>query len=107
MQRDSRSFGAILKHPSAMLPLLLSTAALALLLGSMAYGVAIGKPLVHEADEGALAHIWQLLMGIQLPVLAFFAIKWLPQAPKQVCRILALQAGAALAAMAPVYFLHL
>ncbi|MGD0469694.1 MAG: hypothetical protein ABSA54_15050 [Terriglobales bacterium] len=43
----------------------------------------------------------------QLPALAYFAIKWLPRAPKQTRRVLALQAGAVLAAMAPVYFLNL
>ena len=35
------------------------------------------------------------------------AIRWLPQAPRQALPILALQVGAALAAMAPVFFLHL
>jgi hypothetical protein len=46
-------------------------------------------------------------MAGQAPVVAFFAIKWLPRAPKQALYVLALQAGVALAAMAPVYFLHL
>jgi hypothetical protein len=40
-------------------------------------------------------------------VLAYFAIKWLPRAPTQTLRVLALQAGTVLAAMAPVYFLNL
>ena len=60
-----------------------------------------------EADEGTIAHIWQLLMAGQLPVLLFFVIKWLPRAPKQSLYVLALQAGAALSAMAPVFFLNL
>jgi hypothetical protein len=63
--------------------------------------------VVHEADEGTLAHLWQLLMAGQLPVLAFFAIKWLPRAPNQTLCVLALQTGAALASIAPVFFLHL
>ena len=63
--------------------------------------------LVPAPDKGAFAHIWQLLMAGQLPILAFFAIKWLPRPPKQTLYVLALQAGAVLAAMAPVYFLHL
>jgi hypothetical protein len=46
-------------------------------------------------------------MAGQLPVLLFFAIKWLPRAPRQTLYVLALQAGAVLAAMAPVYFLGL
>jgi hypothetical protein len=60
-----------------------------------------------EADEGATAHIWQLLMAAQMPVLAFFAIKWLPRAPRETLYVLALQAGAVLASIAPVFFLNL
>jgi len=61
----------------------------------------------HEADEGAAAHIWQLLMGAQIPIVAFFAVKWLPQAPRQAPFVLALQILAALAAIAPVFILKL
>ncbi len=96
------SVAAITKQPSAFLPLAMSLAALAIVLGSVAiFGV------VHEADEGAAAHIFQLLMAGQMPVLLFFAIKWLPRAPKQTLLVLALQASAALAALAPVFFLKL
>ena len=62
---------------------------------------------VREADEGATAHLWQILMAGQMPVLAFFAIKWLPRAPRQTLYVLALQAGAALASIAPVFFFNL
>ena len=93
---------AITKHPSAFLPVAMSLTALTVVLVHVAvYGV------VREADEGAAAHIWQLLMAGQLPVLAFFAIKWMPRAPKQTLLVLALQAGAALASIAPVFFLNL
>jgi hypothetical protein len=93
---------ALTKQPSAFLPLAMSFLALAVVLGHVAmFGAA------READEGAAAHIWQLLMAGQMPVLAFFAIKWLPRVPRQTLLVLALQAGAVLAAMAPVYFLHL
>jgi hypothetical protein len=59
-----------------------------------------------QADEGAAAHVWQLLMATQVPIVAFFAFKWVPLSPRQAVRVLALQAGAALAAMAPVFLLH-
>jgi hypothetical protein len=88
--------------PSAFIPMLMSVAALTLLLGGIAAGV-----VVREADEGAIAHIWQLLMAGQLPLLAYFAIRWLPRVPRQTLYVLAMQIGAALAAMAPVYFLGL
>ena len=58
-----------------------------------------------QADEGAAAHIWQLLMAAQVPIVVFFAFKWVPQSPRQAIPILALQAGA-LAAMAPVFLFH-
>jgi hypothetical protein len=91
-----------MKQPSAFLPLAMSLTALGIVLGHIAlYGAA------READEGAAAHLWQILMAGQIPLVAFFAIKWLPQAPKPALSILALQVGAALAAMAPVYLLHL
>jgi hypothetical protein len=58
-----------------------------------------------EADEGTAAHIWQLLMAAQAPVVLFFAVKWVPQAPRDALPILAMQVVAALAAMAPVFLL--
>jgi hypothetical protein len=80
----------------------MSLAALAIVLGYLAI-----NGVVREPDEGAAAHLWQLLMAGQMPIIAFFAIKWLPQSPKQAIPVLALQAVAALAALAPVYFLKL
>lgn len=90
-----------IKLPSALLPLAMSFAALVIVLGHIAMsGVA------RQADEGTAAHLWQLLMAGQVPVVAFFAIKWLPRSPRQALLVLALQAGAALAALAPVFLLN-
>ena len=95
-------FSTMLKQPSAFLPVAMSFAALATVLAHVAmFGV------VREADEGTAAHVFQLLMGAQVPIIACFAIKWLPRAPRQALQILALQAGVALAALAPVFFLNL
>jgi len=102
MDQNPNSFGAIIKRPSAFLPLAMSITALAIVLGHIAFFGA-----AREADEGAAAHLWQLLMAGQTPVIAFFAIKWLPRAPKQTLPVLALHAGAALASMAPVFLLNL
>jgi hypothetical protein len=104
----ANSFGGIVKKPSAFIPMTMSLTALALLGGAYAFSVATGHGgLVREPDEGAIAHLWQLLMAGQMPVLLFFAIRWLPRAPRHALYVLGLQAGAALAAMAPVYFLNL
>jgi hypothetical protein len=103
-----QTFGTIVRKPSAYLPLVMSLTALSLLGGAYIFSVATGHGgPSREPDEGAIAHLWQLLMAGQLPVLVFFAIKWLPRAPRQTLYVLALQFGAVLAAMAPVYFLNL
>ncbi len=108
MDPNPNSFRAILKQPSAFLPLAMSLTALGVLFTAAIYGILHGAHgIVREPDEGTAAHLWQLLMAGQLPVLLFFAIKWLPRAPKQTLGVLALQAGAALASMAPVFFLGL
>jgi hypothetical protein len=105
---NPNSFRTILKHPSAFLPLAMSLTALGVLFGAAIYGILHGAHgIIRQPDEGTAAHLWQLLMAGQLPVLLFFAIKWLPRAPKQTLGVLALQAGAALASMAPVFFLGL
>lgn len=102
MEQPAYSFGGVIKRPSAFIPLAMSLTALALVLGHIAiYGA------VREADEGATAHLWQILMAGQLPVLVFFAIRWLPRAPRPALGVLALQAGAVLASMAPVFFFNL
>lgn len=93
---------AMLKQPSAFLPVAMSFAALATVL---AHVVMVG--VVREADEGTAAHVFQLLLMAEVPMVAFFAIKWLPRTPAQALRVLALQVGAALAALAPVFFLNL
>jgi hypothetical protein len=104
----NQSFGTIVRKPSAFLPLAMSLTALALLGGAYIFALVTGQAgLERQQDEGAIAHLWQLLMAGQLPVLIFFAIKWLPRAPRQTLCVLALQAGAAVAAMAPVYLLNL
>jgi hypothetical protein len=92
---------SIKKQVSAFLPVIMSLAALALVVGHIAlFGIA------RQTDEGAAAHLWQLLMVAQLPIVAFFAIKWLPRAPRPTLGILAMQAVAGLAALAPVFILR-
>ena len=78
---------SLFKHPSAWIPLVMSLAGLALILGYVAiFGI------VQHPDEGAPARLFQLIMLAQLPVIAFFAIKWLPKRPAQALSVLALQA---------------
>jgi hypothetical protein len=92
---------APMKHWTALLPLAMSIAALALVLGHVASGG------VREADEGTAAHLWQLLMALQVPLLALFAIVWLPRAPRQALLVLALLTFAVLANLAALRYFNL
>jgi hypothetical protein len=108
MEQPVYSFGGVMKQWSAIVPVAMSVTALTLVLVRVAL-VGTGPEVVvnGRADEGAVAHTWQLLMAGQLPVLAFFAIQWLRKAPRQALGVLAVQAGAVLAAMAPVFYFNL
>ena len=80
---------SLLKEPSAWIPIAISLLALTMILGYVAiFGI------VHNEDEGAPAHIFQLLMVLQLPIAAYFAFKWLPKRTIQALIVLALQAVA-------------
>ena len=58
-----------------------------------------------QRDEGTEAHLWQLLMAGQVPILIIYAVKWLPRTPRAALQVVGVQLGAALAAAAPVYLL--
>ncbi len=89
----------ILKQPTAIVPVAMSLAALAIVVAhALLFGTA------REPDEGTAAHLWQILMAGQVPVIAIAAIKWLPIEPRRALLVLALHVGSALAAMFPVWW---
>ena len=86
------------QRPSAWLPLAMSAIALAIVGHHLSfYGAA------PEADEGAAAHVWQLLMIGQVPIIAWCAFN----RRRRRTRVLAAQLLALLLALAPVYLLGL
>jgi len=89
------------KQPSAVLPIVMSLAALATVFVHIT--VSGTQP---QADEGTAAHVWQLLMAGQLPIMLFYAIKWIPRTPEKALAVLAVQIAAALSAAAPVFWLR-
>ena len=107
MDQDTNSFAAMMRRPSAYLPMAMSLVALAMVLSTVAVGLARGGHIARDPDEGSIAHLFQLLMTVQWPITLFFVVKWLRRAPRQALGVLGLQAGAWLAGCAPVYFLHL
>lgn len=62
--------------------------------------------ITHDADEGTEAHLFQLLMPVQLLVMGYFAVTWVPRVPRAALVVLALQAAAAGAVFALVFWLE-
>ncbi len=91
-----------IKQPSAWLPVVMSLTALIVVLGHL---IMFGA--TREADEGVAAHVWQLLMVLQAPWVAWFALTWPRRAQRQSILILTLQAIAAFTAVVPVWFFRL
>ena len=87
---------------SAIAPVVLSMLAVLLLAFALVTGWGQGN-----GDEGAAAHLWQLLIAAQAPfVLAFLATadwdRW-----RRVAGLFALQVGALALALAPVAYFRL
>ena len=102
MEQSTISFGSMCRKVSAYLPIVMSLVALTIVLAHViAYGPA------READEGATAHLWQLLVAGQVPFIAWFLVRWLKKAPGTALKVLGLQSIALVAALAPVFLLKL
>jgi tryptophan-rich sensory protein len=101
--KPGESNRVLFKRPSAVIPIALSLGALAAMLMSFAI---FGVPH-READEGTAAHLFQIWLVLEVIGVAFFAIKYLPQEPRQAILILVLQVVAVIAACAPVFMLNL
>jgi hypothetical protein len=93
---------SLLKRASAFVPLAISGLLLVLILLYLARMGGARQP-----DEGAEAHLFQLLMPLQVLIIAFFAWKWLPRNPKAARQILAMQISAVVMLLALVRALHL
>lgn len=87
---------ASVNRASLVLPLLLSAAAFVLVLANIVTGVA------PQPDEGASAHLWELLMLAQLPIIVTFLVTadWRTRLP---LARLGLQVAAFAAACVPVW----
>ena len=56
-----------------------------------------------EADEGIEAHLFQLLMPVQLLAMGYFAVQWLPRA-RPAWLVLTLQVAATAALLVALYW---
>lgn len=94
--------GSIWRHPGAWAPLVMSLAALGIVVGHL---VLVGT--AREVDEGVAAHLFQLLVAGQVPVVVLFAIRWLNRTPGGALKVMAMQVMAVAVACAPVWYFHL
>jgi hypothetical protein len=107
MDGDSNSFAAMMKKTAAVAPICMSLLALSTVLIAIAMDLHRSGQVVIQTDEGSAAHIWQLLMTTQLPIVLYFLLRWMRAAPDRALGVLGVQAGAWLAAWVPVDLLHL
>ena len=74
-----------MRRPSGFVPLAMSGAALYVVLRHLVlFGAASNVPVdprVGRPDEGPEAHIWQIMMTGQVPIILYFAIRWLGSDP--------------------------
>ena len=95
------TFTALLRRPSAAIPLLMSGAAF-LSIAAILATAGITRP----EDEGAPARVFQLLILLQAPLVATFAWRWLPRCPRQALGVMLLQIVAAFLAVVVVLWLE-
>ncbi len=89
----------LFRCPSGALPLVMSLIALSIVLG---YAVRFGT--APQPDEGTAAHLWQLMMGCQVPIVVYFAMRWVPRYGRRAIGVTAVQLAAACAAAFPVWW---
>lgn len=92
------SLATTLRRPAAFVPLVMSLAAFAVVI--VAVTVFGAGP---EPDEGTAAHVFQLLLAAQLPVVVYFAATTLPYEPRAALIVLTAQALAGVVALVPVF----
>lgn len=63
--------------------------------------------IVRSEDEGIGAHLFQLWLVSEPFIIGYFAMRWLPRAPKQGLIILAAQILAAILPCIPVFYFSL
>jgi hypothetical protein len=93
----------VITDPGAWLPIVL---ALAALIDVVLFGFVLGPVRQPDGDEGTPAHVFQGLMVLVAVLIPVFAIRWLPRAPREAAKILALQILAAALPLATLALLE-
>jgi len=93
------------RKPSAWLPVALSLVAFGTVLIHVATVGVVAQPVARQ-DEGAPARVFQALMTGAALLIGYFAIRWLPTAPKVGAAIVALQLVAAAVPIGTIIWLE-
>ena len=105
-QREPSPFRA----KSTWLPFVFAGAAIAVLAGYFVTGPhapnLINDHGVLREDEGTAAHLWQILMVLQVGAILTFAALWLPRDPRRAAPMLLLHGLGMIASASPVYLLE-
>lgn len=89
-----------LQNLGAWIPLALSLAGLVMVVvHALIFGV------LHEADEGTAAHLFQLLMLLQVPFVLWHLMRFLPVDRARALGVVGMQAALAIVAMSAVLVL--
>lgn len=102
MKDTLAAVAALFRKPSAFMPLVMSLCAL------IVVTVAVSLVGVDRAqDEGGAAHLFQLLMIGQMPIIFYFGLKCLARNRKAALVIITFQVMAFIIAFSPVWLLGL
>lgn len=93
---------AFVRKPSAVIPIVMSGTALAVVVAAITLFGARREP-----DEGIAGHIFQILIVGQLPFLGWFAFNWLKREFKSAISVIGLQVAAIAIALFPVWYFGL
>ena len=93
----------LLKTPSAWIPFVLSFLALLLIVVYVSMNGVTSNP---RGDEGIPARIFQELLAIQVPIIAYFGLTWLRKKPKEAIQILFMQLAASLVPIVMILLLE-
>ncbi|HEY4522726.1 MAG TPA: hypothetical protein VJH91_03805 [Candidatus Paceibacterota bacterium] len=95
---------SLLKKSSAWVPIVLSLGMLVFVVYILIFDASVPDP---NADEGTPARLFQLWLVVEVLMIGFFAASWLPSAPRESLKVLALQVAAALLPVSIVFSLEL
>ena len=102
MEAYPRSVLTLVRKPSGYLPIAMSLCAIALTLS-----VVVVSGAVRDPDEGTAAHLFQLLIAAQLPILGFFAAKWIARDRTAALSVIGIQMIAIGLALIPIWMFGL